>query len=93
MIPIVIHVSDEQAHRLTQHAFDTGYQTVEEYLQALIEADLQDAANEQPDGVQASLARGFDDALSGRTLSEDDFWHRLHSGPKIQAAHHRDRHA
>lgn len=79
MIPIVIHVSDEQAHRLTEHAHNAGYETVEAYLRALVEADMQDTSDEHPDAVRASLARGFDDALSGRTLSEDDFWHRLHS--------------
>ena len=73
MIPIVLHVSDEQAHRLMQHAQEAGYASVEDYLQALVEADL----NEQSDAVQASIKRGFEDALSGRTLSETEFWHRL----------------
>ena len=73
MIPIVFHMSDEQAHRLAQRAHDAGYGTVEDYLQVLVEADL----NEQSDAIQASIRRGFEDVISGRTLSETDFWQQL----------------
>jgi hypothetical protein len=75
MIPIILHVSDEQAHRLAQHAREAGYENVEAYLQALVEADL----NERTDAVKASIKRGFEDGLSGRTLSESEFWNRLNT--------------
>lgn len=76
MTPIVLNIPDEAVNRLKQRAEDAGYASIEAYLLAFIEDDTID---EPPDAVRASIKRGFEDAFSGRTMSEAEFWRRLRS--------------
>lgn len=79
MTPILLHISDEKAQRLTQHAHEGGHESIEAYLLALIEADLNEDEDDSVEEILASIKRGFEDMLSGRTMSEAEFWHRLNS--------------
>lgn len=79
MTPITLHVSDEEAHRLSQRARESGYNSIEAYLRALVDADSNKYPDEQPDAIHESIRRGFEDAFSGRTMSEAEFWHRLNT--------------
>jgi hypothetical protein len=57
-------LSPDEHNRLTELAQERGYDSLDAYLMALVEAD----------DFEERFKRAFRDALRGDVLSEDEFW-------------------
>lgn len=68
----MISLSEEEINQITMLAQERGHATPEEYLRALIQADIEQHDDEYD--IRASIERGLRQALSGDVLSEEEFW-------------------
>ena len=73
MTPIVLNVSIEEAERLTKRAHDSGYETVEAYLRALVENDMEEDEEDDKAKLHADFKEAFKDALRGKFYTREEF--------------------
>jgi hypothetical protein len=72
-----------ELEQITQFAHQRGYETVNAYLRALVDADMNESSADGDDvDIRAGLARAWRDVLNGDVLTEEEFWKELSLRPR-----------
>jgi predicted transcriptional regulator len=73
-----LQVSEETAERLETRARERGFLTVDEYMQAVLEADSFDVYYETPDDeIIEGLREGLRDIKEGNVYPTSELWDNL----------------
>jgi hypothetical protein len=76
MTPIVIHVSNEEAERLNKRAGESGYETIQGYLLALIEQDMNGDSDDEDEidkvTLHADFKQAFKEVLQGKFNTREE---------------------
>ena len=77
-LTLTLHVSEEAAHRLEEIARQHGFLSVDEYMQAVVEADNFDVYYETPDEeIIEGIREGLRDAQAGNVYPVSELWNDL----------------
>lgn len=85
MSDFILKLDETEAVHISQRAKQRGYESVEEYLRALVAADalvemLRDDwqdADTSPDEIEANFREAWHDALTGNVLPIESLWDGL----------------
>lgn len=85
MSDYILKLDETEATHISQRAKERGYESVEDYLRALVAADalveiLRDDwqdADENPDEIEADFREAWHDAMTGNVLPIESLWDRL----------------
>lgn len=85
MSDFILKLDETEAVHISQRAKEQGYESVEEYLRALVAADalvemLRDDwqdADTSPDEIEANFREAWHDALTGNVLPIESLWDGL----------------
>lgn len=85
MSDFILKLDETEAVHISQRAKERGYESVEEYLRALVAADalvemLRDDwqdADTSPDEIEANFREAWHDALTGNVLPIESLWDGL----------------
>jgi hypothetical protein len=78
VIDLKVQISEEAAQRLEVEARKRGFLTVDEYLQAALEADSLDVYYETPDEeIIEGLRQGLRDMKAGNVHPVSELWEDL----------------
>jgi hypothetical protein len=68
-----IGVTEDERQRIEESARLRGYDTVDEYVKSLLDADIEETTAL----LEESFKRAWRDAQQGNLLTEDEFWKAL----------------
>jgi hypothetical protein len=76
MTPIILNISDEKAQRLSNRALEAGYESVEAYVEALVERDLNETEDEDEIDaatLHAEFKQAFKEVLQGKFYTKEEY--------------------
>jgi predicted transcriptional regulator len=77
MVDFLITLTDEQRQRAEARAQALGYDSPDEYLQAVLEQALENTDTQEE--ILASIERSLIQIQQGKVMSVDEMWQRLES--------------
>jgi hypothetical protein len=66
-----------ELEQITEFAHQRGYETINEYIRALVDADMNEISVDDDVDIRVGLARAWRDVLKGDVLTEEEFWKAL----------------